>query len=181
MRVSIRNGVAAEEYTAEVLGDNTDEYSFSAVIDADGPDLETAFEAVNRETYLVIAGLDDISRQFDEHRFQLAVEKQEYGRDLQDVQQADELLRQHGYDFATRIAVEKSGDTPRDAIESLEGETVYPVLVDMDANRDVAILYQPDGEQRFTPSVRPTPRDGTQDALEREEDLEEILSSLMHR
>lgn len=178
MRLDVFNEVEADEYSAQVLGGEKQDYSFSAKVEATSEVPETAYEAVNRSTFMVIEGLTEIGEEFNEHQFGLDVVKRDYVDELEDVQDAYEILDKNGMDFATNISVEKEGETPQEAIDQLENTEIMPILIGTEDNYNSAILYNPESTPRFQPSVQPTNSTTSKEAQIRQEEIEHVLREL---
>lgn len=178
MRLRVMNQVEAEDYAFDALGGSMEDYSFSAVVDARAQDPETAYEAVNRSAFLQIEGMGDIGEGFGEHQYELDVVKSGYAGELEDLTDADEVLRENGLEYATDISIRRQGDTPEEAISQLDGADVTPVLVGTDQNYSETIFYNPGEMPVFQPRVQPTSSSTPEEAVQREEELERILRAL---
>jgi hypothetical protein len=178
MKLTVHDQAEAEQYAAEVLGEDIDNYGFSAVLNARATDPETAYEAVNRSATLQIHGMGEIGQEFDEDTYVLDVTKSDYAGELEDLTRADGILSDNGLEYATDISMERSGNTPGEAVSELQNAEIRPVLVGLDPDYNSAIIYSPDQTPVFSSSVQPTSATTPAEAQEREQEVEDILRAL---
>ncbi|MFB6204646.1 MAG: hypothetical protein ABEJ75_03295 [Candidatus Nanohaloarchaea archaeon] len=174
MKLSVLNQAEAEDYAAETLGGDTENYGFRAIVSAEAEDPETTYEAVNRSTFLKIDGMGEIARDFGEDTYPLDVTKTDYAQELEELVDAQEILDDSGLDYNTRINAEKEGDSPAEAIYSLESSEISPLLVGQDSRFNAVILYS----GGFQPRVQPTSATSPEEAMDHQEFLEDILHDL---
>ncbi|MFB6225181.1 MAG: hypothetical protein ABEI13_01870, partial [Candidatus Paceibacteria bacterium] len=114
---------------------------YRVVVSGRGTNPESAYEDVNNSTYLEIPSLSDIARKFGEDHKDLDVEKREYADELNKLCRAHGALQKNGMDFNVEISLSVEGETPGEAIESIEDAEVTPVMRREDDEYESTILY----------------------------------------
>lgn len=178
MKLKILNRIDAENYVSEIVGDSVEDYGFTAALSVRAEEPETAYETVNQSAVLEIDGISKLGVEFDEHQFSLDVMKSDYVNELEDLTKAHETLQKNGFEYATEISAQEEGKTPGEAMSNLEDSPIKPVMREEDSRYNSVILYNPDDTPVFQPRVQPKETTNSREAIEREEELENVLRAL---